>query len=258
MKFVEDVYCDFLYDCHIANKKLTEEDWEFYGKEVHHTEIPKCENGLLVPLNSQPLTTYQHWIAGVLQSEIWGRKCFAMVPAGVLPPMFEMLRKKWQAIHNQTAQFTLRSREFYAEMGKKGGKQNKGKPGRKRTPEEIEKFRQMASQPKSEETKQKLRENYYDVTGWFWVTNGTEETMVPPDYEFTDGWKRGRLSQSEKTRKLKSIANSGENNPMYGVEPKTKSMRWYKNLKEITEKMFTPGEEPDGWVRGRLTARDRR
>jgi len=95
IRFVEDIYCDFLYDCYIANQRLTLEEWEFFGKETHHLWIPNCEGGKLTRLNSQDLTTYQHWIAGILQSEIWQRRCFAFVPAGLLPGMFETLRSKW-------------------------------------------------------------------------------------------------------------------------------------------------------------------
>jgi hypothetical protein len=95
IRFVEDILDDFLFDCWQANKRLTDEDWQFFGKEEHHLEIPARDGGILHPLNSQFLTTYQHWIAGVLQSEIWGKRCFAFVPKGVLPEMFEMLRVKW-------------------------------------------------------------------------------------------------------------------------------------------------------------------
>lgn len=96
IRFVEDIYADFLFDCYIANQRLTDEDWLYYGREEHHIELPEREGGELTPLNSQHLTVYQHWIAGVLQSEVIGKKCFAFVPKGVLPPMFEMLRLKWQ------------------------------------------------------------------------------------------------------------------------------------------------------------------
>lgn len=95
IRFVEDIYSDFLFDCYIANQHLTEEDWLYYGREEHHTEIPNRDGGLLTPLNSQTLTTYQHWIAGVLQSEMLGKCCFACIPPGVLPSMFEQLRIKW-------------------------------------------------------------------------------------------------------------------------------------------------------------------
>ena len=259
MRFVEDIYSDFLYDCHIANLRLSEEDWDWYGREVHHVEVPDCEGGLLTPLNSQPLTTYQHWIAGVLQSEVTGRKCFAMVPRGVLPPLFEMLRVKWQAHHNRTANFTRRTSEEYAEMGRSGGRKNKGQ---KRNPHTDERKKRIGDgnrgKKRTMETRQKMRENCFKVEGWVWITNGAEETMVPPEYILPEGWKKGRKPDSDHTRKLKSVASSGENNPMYGVEPKTKSMRWYKNLEQVVEKMFIPGEEPAGWVKGRLTALDRR
>jgi hypothetical protein len=96
IRFVEDIYTDFLYDCYIVNQRLTNEDWEWYGREKHHIELPERDGGVLTPLNSQTLTTYQHWMAGALQSEILGKCCFACVPKGKLPPLFEMLRDKWQ------------------------------------------------------------------------------------------------------------------------------------------------------------------
>ena len=110
IRFVEDIYSDYLFDCYIANKHLTDEDWHYYGKEEHHIELPEREGGVLTPLNSQPLTTYQHWIAGVLQSEVIGKCCFACVPKGALPPMFEKLREKWQREH---------CKERFAETGHK-------------------------------------------------------------------------------------------------------------------------------------------
>lgn len=255
---MEKIYDDYLHYCYTINKSLTEEDWEYYGREVHHIEVPDCEGGLLTPTNSQPLTTYQHWIAGVLQSEVVGRKCFAMVPRGVLPPHLEILRKKWQTWHNKTGNFPVRPTEFYSAIGKVGGSMNKGKPGRKPAESEIERFRQYASLPKTEEHKQKLRDNYYDISGWVWITDGVDETMAAPETDFPDGWGLGRKPVTGETREKMSERMSGKGNPMYGVTPKTKQMRWYKNLDQTLEKMFTPGEEPSGWVKGRLTARDRR
>jgi hypothetical protein len=259
MRSVEDIYSDFLYDCHIANLRLSEEDWDWYGREIHHIEVPDCEGGLLTPLNSQSLTTYQHWIAGVIQSEVTGRKCFAMVPREVLPPLFETLRVKWQAHHNRTANFPKRSFEFYSEMGKTGGSKNRGQI---RGPHSEERKRKIGLGRKgkkaSEETLQKMRENCFRIDEWVWITNGERETMIPPNSDLPEGWRNGRKPILEETRKLKSLAVAGSNNPMFGVEPKTKSMRWYKNLKQVVEKMFIPGEEPLGWVKGRLTAQDRR
>lgn len=98
---IETTYDDFLYDCYISNLRLTSEDWEWYGKEEHHVELPERDGGVLTPLNSQSLTTHQHWIAGVLQSEVLGKCCFACVPKGVLPQMLETLRIKWARTHNQ-------------------------------------------------------------------------------------------------------------------------------------------------------------
>jgi hypothetical protein len=104
MKTIEEVYDFYLYDCYIANQRLTPEDWQYYGREEHHIEEPKCKGGKLNSLNSQFLTTYQHWIAGILQSEVRGHLSFAYVPAERLPPFFEMLRKKWV---NQTGTSNL-------------------------------------------------------------------------------------------------------------------------------------------------------
>lgn len=110
IRFVEDIYADYLYDCYIANQHLTDEDWHFYGREEHHIEVPARCGGLLTPLNSQTLTTYQHWMAGVLQSEVVGKSCFACVPKGKLPPMIETLREKWQSEY---------AKERFAESGHK-------------------------------------------------------------------------------------------------------------------------------------------
>lgn len=108
IRFVEDIYADFLYDCYVANQRLTEEEWLYYGREEHHIEIPARDGGSLTPLNSQYLTTYQHWVAGVLQSEVLGKKCFFAVPGGRLPETLEALRVKWTSNHNSSS-------------GKKGG-----------------------------------------------------------------------------------------------------------------------------------------
>jgi hypothetical protein len=96
---VETFYLDYLYDCHLANQRLTDEDWDYYGFQVHHVETPERDGGLLTPLNSQKLTTYQHWVAGVLQSEVLGKCCFAMVPCGILPDSLDRLRHKWHSHH---------------------------------------------------------------------------------------------------------------------------------------------------------------
>lgn len=101
VRYVEDIYADYLYDCYIANQRLTEEDWIYYGREEHHIEIPNRDGGLLTPLNSQYLTTYQHWVAGVLQSEMLQKPCFAYVPKGILSPMLEDLRVKWAKVSSK-------------------------------------------------------------------------------------------------------------------------------------------------------------
>jgi hypothetical protein len=101
IRYVEDIYADYLYDCYIANQRLTEEEWLYYGKEEHHIEVPNRDGGLLTPLNSQHLTTYQHWVAGVLQSEMLQKVCFAFMPKDVLPTWMEDLRLKWLAHHHR-------------------------------------------------------------------------------------------------------------------------------------------------------------
>ena len=264
MKPIEEIYCDYLYDCHLANRFLTDEDWEFYGKEDHHVEIPDCEGGLLTPLNSQTLTTYQHWIAGILQSEIVGRKCFAMVPRGVLPLFLETLRVKWQTHHNRTANFQRKTGSENPMYGKNHTDETRRKMSEVRTGKthSEETKRKIGEKHKGKkyglETLQKMRENCFRVDGWVWITNGYEETMVPPESKLPESWRIGRKPITQETRNKLRERSSGSNNPMYGVEPKTKQMRWFKDLEQVVEKMFIPGEEPDGWVRGRLTALDRR
>jgi hypothetical protein len=113
---IERVYDDFLYDCYIANKRLTPEDWEWYGKEEHHVDTPARDEGKLTPLNSQDLTQYQHWCAGVLQSEVKQKMCFAFVPLEVLPEWMEDIRCKWNKIQGQ-------------QSGVKGDKEGKRRSG---------------------------------------------------------------------------------------------------------------------------------
>ncbi len=44
----------------------------------------------------------------------------------------------------------------------------------------------------SEKTKEKLRKNAFKVTGWFWITNDIEETMIAPDALMPESWRKGR------------------------------------------------------------------
>jgi len=136
---IDQLYDDYLYDCHVANQRLTEADWMEYGREVHHIEIPARDNGELGPLNSQPLTTYQHWVAGVLQSEVLGKQCFAYVPKNVLPPALEALRVKWtiaRAVNlNAIANSTLTA-EQRSERTRKGAMS--------RSPEQRSEWARMA------------------------------------------------------------------------------------------------------------------
>jgi hypothetical protein len=128
-----------LYDCYVANQRLSEEDWLEFGKEEHHVVTPARDGGRLDPLNAQWLTTYQHWVAGVLQSEVLGYKCFAMVPKGVLPPDLESIRVKHEQLkltreHQVKAGLAV-SVEQQSKNGKRGGKAGAGKPKAKWTPE---------------------------------------------------------------------------------------------------------------------------
>jgi hypothetical protein len=118
MKTIEEVYDDYLYDCYIANQRLTGEDWLLYGKEEHHIEVPNRDGGTLTPLNSQYLTTYQHWIAGVLQSEVLQKCCFAYIPKSKLPALLDELRIKWRKVTGE-------------ENGKKGSREGKKVGGEK-------------------------------------------------------------------------------------------------------------------------------
>ncbi len=135
----DKVYDDFLFDCHVANQRLSEEDWLYFGREMHHVEIPDRDGGLLTPLNSQPLTTYQHWVAGVLQSELLGKCCFAMIPANKLFSCYEKLRKKWIS---QFEGLSKEERKLYSERLSESVKRS----WKKLTPEEVEVRSNLISQ----------------------------------------------------------------------------------------------------------------
>jgi hypothetical protein len=182
IRFVEDIYADFLFDCYIANQHLTDEDWHYYGREEHHIEVPNRDGGELTPLNSQPLTTYQHWMAGVLQSEVLGKCCFAMVPRDVLPSMFEMLRWKWASHLGKQQQPPHPSGENHPRYGKKHTKESrrkmsasrKGKPG---TPHTDETRRKLSEGRKgfvfSAETIEKMK-----------ASNGPRNRTNPPNARY--------------------------------------------------------------------------
>jgi hypothetical protein len=102
-----------------------------------------------------------------------------------------------------------------------------------------------------------MRDNCFNPLGYFWATNGPEEKWCPPDHTIPEGWTLGRKPVTSQTREKIRTAVSGENNPMYRVEPKTKQMRWYKDLSVPVESMFEPDKVPDGWVPGRLKKHER-
>ena len=226
-QLIEDIYDDFLYDCHVANQRLTNEDWEWYGREEHHIELPERDGGILTPLNSQPLTTYQHWKAGILQSEILGKCCFACVPKGKLPSLFEKLREKWQREH---------AIEQYEKYGSKIS--NRGKmwitDGFEQKliqrSEYIPAGWKKGRLPPSEQTRQKISE-----AGKGRVFS--EETILKlksrePSFkgkkhtaESREKMSRAAKKRDPSTRKLPDI--SGEKNPNYGktASPETRQLQ---------------------------------
>ena len=115
-EYAGEVYANYLYDCYIANQHLTWDDWEYYGREEHHIEIPTRDGGILTPLNSQHLTQYQHWVAGVLQSETLQKCCHAWIPKNALPPTLEELRLKWHPSRNTREKITV-TENWWIEAG---------------------------------------------------------------------------------------------------------------------------------------------
>ena len=198
IRFVEDIYADFLFDCHIANLRLSDGDWEWYGREEHHIELPEREGGVLTPLNSQPLTTHQHWIAGVLQSEVLGKCCFACVPKNVLPPMFEALRDKWQREH---------AKEQFAATGHKIS--NRGKmwinDGNEQKmihrSEPIPPGWEKGRIPHSEETRRKISE----IQKGRDCSNMTQARMALPNHWI------GRKHTEESKRKMREAKQRRQN-----------------------------------------------
>ena len=182
---LENFYLDYLYDCYIANLQLTEEDWDYYGRETHHVEIPERDGGLLTPLNSQKLTVYQHWVAGVLQSELLGKCCFAMVPKNVLPLKIDKLRVKWHSHHgkevlpnhsgkmwiNNGVKETYASRKIEIPEGWVTG----------RLPNVVEEMNRRS----------RLQVVGKTTAGTKWYTDGFQSKRLTPGSE-PEGWKEGR------------------------------------------------------------------
>jgi hypothetical protein len=122
--------------------------------------------------------------------------------------------------------------------------------GKKQKPETIEKIRQKLSGIKRRpETIQKLKEKSFKPRGYFWITDGRDERWVEPETIIPEGWGKGRKPVSEETRQKTREKSLGSNNPMFGVKPKSASMRWFN--KDGQAKMFVPGEQPEGWNLGR-------
>ena len=130
-------------------------------------------------------------------------------------------------------------------------KMSESQKGRKHSSEAIEKMRQKhLGRVASQETLEKLKQNAFRAVGYFWITDGVSEEWVEPETAIPEGWGKGRKPVSEETRRRHSEKTSGSNNPMFGVKPKSASMKWF-NLDNDLEKMFVLGEEPSGWRRGR-------
>jgi len=123
--------------------------------------------------------------------------------------------------------------------------------GKKQTPEAIEKTRQaLTGRKRTPEQIQRIRENAIHPKGWFWITDGEQERWVAPDAIIPANWEKGRKKVSEETLEKMGTGKKGSKNPMFGVKPKSASMRWY-NIDNLEENMFVPGEQPEGWVLGR-------
>ena len=150
------LYDEYLYDCYIANQRLTEEDWHYYGREEHHIEIPNRDGGLLTPLNSQHLTKYQHWIAGVLQSEVLGKNCFAFIPKDTLSQTLEALRIKWLLLQKTPEQLSAMGAKGAAARTPEERSATMAKVWADRTPEERSAIGEKAAGNKTLEQHQNL------------------------------------------------------------------------------------------------------
>ena len=118
--------------------------------------------------------------------------------------------------------------------------------------------------PKTENHKRKISEAHLvnpHRKGWVWFHNPLtpyEEQMCPLG-EAPTGWVEGRVIPDEvkiKMRKPKKVKPSPE--VIESRSQKLRGRKWFYNEFLRQEKKFFPGQEPIGWVKGRLTVRDRR
>jgi len=185
-----------------------------------------------------------HWMAGVLQSEILSKCCFACVPKGVLPPLFEILREKWQREY---------AKERYAQTGHKIS--NRGKMWvtdgieqrlihrsepipvgwqKGRLPHTNETRKKISEKgkgrPISEETRTKLRAR---PSAW----KGKKHTL------------ESKIKQSESAKNRKPHTRNSPKK--FGSDNHNHGKKWFSNAGKTEEGMFFTGEQPEGWILGK-------
>lgn len=95
----------------------------------------------------------------------------------------------------------------------------------------TEEFKQRMRVPKSEETKEQMRNLWHEKRKYYekiWITNGMDNQLVDKKSRIPDGWKAGRVTNSSPpSQKGKFWINNGTSNKM-------------------------SSEVPGGWKKGRL------
>ncbi len=78
----------------------------------------------------------------------------------------------------------------------------------------------------------------------FWINNGLQETWHPGGQLLPPGWKKGRAPKTVQEMTARTRTQ------LVGLT--VKGTRWYKSPDEMNNGRFVEGEQPRGWILGRI------
>ena len=215
-------------------------------KHKHHI-VPKHMGGTDDPENIIELTIEEHAEAHRLLWEQYGKRQDWLA---------------WQGLLGLVSKQEI-TKEILSLAGKRGGSNGKGVTGNRA------KGGHANWKKNKEQVIKTLRENgrkYGHLGGipgdkWIWITNSKEEIKFLKNDEIPEGWKNGRLNQSEEIKEKirRTCIERGINKGIKRTEEQRKRLSeyrkgrsWYHNPNTGESSMLAKDDEiPEGWIRGR-------